>query len=679
MRIHPGPLNNELLFLETQHRAYTIFHGQGDLDTVLDVRRGDGGLWRSLRNHDIPERVKIYIRRAGFQGVFDCGSKPLDHALITALVERWRPETNTFHLPIGEVSVTLQDVQLMWGLRIDGEVVTGCEKRWSVNEKRETCYRLLGILPEPGNFKYAQLKMTFLREVLDVPLPDNASNEECMQRARAYILLLLGGSIFPDTNDNAVHMNLLVLLEDFDRCSRLSWGSAALACLYRNLCRAATTEKVIAGPLMLLQVWAWSRIRATGPQYDGQNIGTPFGVRYVEQIASFQKCNDTLCIRFVWTPYDQYPHQLSTDWLCMTYIIYWEIVEEYLPNRVMRQFHLTQTIPTFPLSSPEENRSLHKLTRQGTNARNWSVDLAPQINHWMNRIDHYVQGDISILPTTVPTYMDWYRKRTVIHIIKSVPDDESSYRYQNVGGTFELAVEGLSQTREVLSQVDEENPAYQQLHALYETTGNYLHFTYGEKRPHGFYGTHVIPANNFALVMANPVERARVQRRTHDDHAGPSNRGERAPSHHDNEAGPSNWGERTPSHHCDEAGPSSMQYTPGIFNDGPPEPSGQYQYMTPPIPHLNPFGTSQESPDYGNLFANCYQPSLDSNFPVQRNNSVVRFDINIPWEENEIEMVVQEDELVQPVVQQDQHVQRRPTRNRRPPDCGTGGTRGHLH
>ncbi|KAJ9539649.1 hypothetical protein OSB04_026155 [Centaurea solstitialis] len=280
MRIHPGPFNNELLFLETSHRAYNMFYGDSNPEEMLDFRRGDRELWKHIKQHGIPDRVRSYIRIAGFEGVFNCRFKPLDHSLITALVERWRPETHTFHLPIGEVTVTLQDVQLMWDLRVDGEVVTGCQRTWSVAEKIETCHRLLGIQTQARNFRGAQLNMPFLRTVLETALPDNATNEKCMQRARAYILLLLGGSIFPDGADNCVHMNLLVLLEDFDRCGGLSWGSATLACLYRNLCKTSMNEKVIAGPLMLLQLWAWSRIRATGPIYDGHALQRPFGVRW---------------------------------------------------------------------------------------------------------------------------------------------------------------------------------------------------------------------------------------------------------------------------------------------------------------------------------------------------------------------------------------------------------------
>ncbi|KAJ9541542.1 hypothetical protein OSB04_028048 [Centaurea solstitialis] len=117
-------------------------------------------------------------------------------------------------------------------------------------------------------------------QLLD-PRRDNPSNEQCMRRDRAYILVLLGDAVFPNSNDNCLHMNLLGLLEDFDRWSRLSWGSAVLACLYRNLCKASKSgEKSIADLLMLLQLSDWCRIRATRPTYVGERNAMPFGVRW---------------------------------------------------------------------------------------------------------------------------------------------------------------------------------------------------------------------------------------------------------------------------------------------------------------------------------------------------------------------------------------------------------------
>lgn len=41
------------------------------------------------------------------------------------LFERWRPETHTFHLTVGEAIVILQDVQIITGLPVDGQAVTG--------------------------------------------------------------------------------------------------------------------------------------------------------------------------------------------------------------------------------------------------------------------------------------------------------------------------------------------------------------------------------------------------------------------------------------------------------------------------------------------------------------------------------------------------------------------------
>ena len=53
----------------------------------------------------------------------ESGLAKLDRSLLTALVDRWRPETHTFHLPCGEMTPTLKDVAMLLGLPISGDVV----------------------------------------------------------------------------------------------------------------------------------------------------------------------------------------------------------------------------------------------------------------------------------------------------------------------------------------------------------------------------------------------------------------------------------------------------------------------------------------------------------------------------------------------------------------------------
>ncbi|CAN1145927.1 Protein MAIN-LIKE 2, partial [Linum perenne] len=51
--------------------------------------------------------------------------------LVTALIERWRLETNTFHLIQGEATITLEDVEVLTGLPTRGLPVTARPDRRS--------------------------------------------------------------------------------------------------------------------------------------------------------------------------------------------------------------------------------------------------------------------------------------------------------------------------------------------------------------------------------------------------------------------------------------------------------------------------------------------------------------------------------------------------------------------
>ena len=91
-------------------------------------------------------RIWQYVMQFGFYGVYHVGHISLDWPLITSLVERLRPETHTFHLAIRELTVTLQDVAMILGLRIhEPLIIDTCDIDWSL-----LCLELLSVVPPPS-------------------------------------------------------------------------------------------------------------------------------------------------------------------------------------------------------------------------------------------------------------------------------------------------------------------------------------------------------------------------------------------------------------------------------------------------------------------------------------------------------------------------------------------------
>ncbi|XP_040957886.1 protein MAINTENANCE OF MERISTEMS-like [Gossypium hirsutum] len=202
-------------------------------------------------------RFMSYLELAGFASVALIRSSDLRFDLLSALVERWRPETHTFHFPCGECTVTLEDVALQLGLPIDGSPVTGVS---SFTDPAAVCYQLLGESPEDGDKYFSGIKFTWLKAKI-CGLSATATEGELMCAARAYIMHMIGAVLMPDANGDSVHLSYLPLLADFSFARSYSWGSAVLATLYRELCRATEPQvKDIGGCLILLQSWALYRM-----------------------------------------------------------------------------------------------------------------------------------------------------------------------------------------------------------------------------------------------------------------------------------------------------------------------------------------------------------------------------------------------------------------------------------
>ena len=127
----------------------------------------------------------------------------IDWPIITSLIKRWRPETHTFHVPVGEMTITLQDVSIILGLCIHGPAVT---RTCVCSMLAELCLELLGVIPPADALKGVAISIRWLCDQLSTPALD-ADEVTLEWSARGFIIALMGSFLFADKKGVHVHLS----------------------------------------------------------------------------------------------------------------------------------------------------------------------------------------------------------------------------------------------------------------------------------------------------------------------------------------------------------------------------------------------------------------------------------------------------------------------------------------
>ncbi|XP_019435830.1 PREDICTED: serine/threonine-protein phosphatase 7 long form homolog [Lupinus angustifolius] len=189
--IGQGPINPTLLTIQKYHVFTNIWNG-GEVTFCARYN-----FWRHLPS----ELVLQVIRNTMFGHILDIGAVDINNHLITALVERWRLETHTINLPIGECTVTLEDVAYQLGLPINGVVVTGtASTNWEM-----VCLNLLGDITTGKRIMGQRVQMAWLDSTFE-ELSEGANDVVIEKHARAFIMRMIGGFLMPDTSGARVHL-----------------------------------------------------------------------------------------------------------------------------------------------------------------------------------------------------------------------------------------------------------------------------------------------------------------------------------------------------------------------------------------------------------------------------------------------------------------------------------------
>ncbi|XP_028119627.1 protein MAIN-LIKE 2-like [Camellia sinensis] len=231
-----GPTDPLILRSFNSHVAVAIWHGEerGPLKCHNHSSKILAWPWWSVDNNT---RFKAIIEQSRLQQLARCTYRFVNKLLISSFIERWQPETNTFHMTVGEMTLTLDDVGTILGLPIVGKSVSVPD----VTDHHGVTLLVYGLgITERAAYEEVStvggnlVRLEWLRNQF-AGVTDSDPEEAIQCVAKAYLLFLLGCTLFSDKSGCRVPVVYLGLLMDLGSIHTYAWGAAALAFLCRQL------------------------------------------------------------------------------------------------------------------------------------------------------------------------------------------------------------------------------------------------------------------------------------------------------------------------------------------------------------------------------------------------------------------------------------------------------------
>ncbi|CAJ2647685.1 unnamed protein product [Trifolium pratense] len=423
-----GPSNFSLLTEYHKHRAIPIWNAEpGDEKILKKSMRAITNGKRVINLPKMDQNVDWFwraIEATGLEPLTRTNYSIIDHGVLTAFAERWHSETSTFHIPIGEVGITLDDVQCLLHLPIEGKLLN--HRKISRAEGVELVNTYLGVSESKcweffidthgPHITYGDLAFVYTTrwEEIDKAVSENRPMHEItvlrQQCIRAFLLFLVCTTIFSNRSQFYVDVVYLSYFQDLSDVNQWNWGVAALTYLQHYLddsCKAGGMQ--VAGYLSFYQGWimmhfpkmtVWRR----DPNYREEmprNATFSTGQGHRDPVMYRQFLDNMQVSDFEFCPYDGHRHVRPLIDVCWFsgWLRCGSLKAKHLPERVLRQFGHVQGIPRDPAAGAPARMSLLQIDRV----------FMEEVE--MRMIDEEMRGPTVVRAWDhVPGYISWFYK-----------------------------------------------------------------------------------------------------------------------------------------------------------------------------------------------------------------------------------------------------------------------------